>query len=427
MRSKLLNIFHVIYNLKNKIAFFPTIMAIGGTLFAYIMMSLENHGISKYLLDFLPELVINNTESARAILTTFIGGLISIMVFSFSMVMILLNQASNNFSPRLLPGLISNRRHQIILGVYLSTIIYCIFILVFIEPTGEKYQLPGFSVLFSIVFMISSLGCFIYFIHSISQQIQIDNILLKIFSSAENKLEKLIEKEKEFDSSPLNTENWNTYKAKRDGYFSTISVESLVTIAKENTIKIEIVSNRGSYCHQDSVLFKVDKKIEEQVSDQIYNNFNFSKSELIDDSYLLSFKQITEVAVKSMSPGINDPGTAMNAIDYLSQLLILRVQKKDINLILEKNEVIITLNTLNFNELIYDLMAALRTYCAHDVLIVKKLLAVLKNLIRKATTESYKKTIKEEIRLLLIDAKREIANAEDFKKVEELSAFAIKI
>ncbi|WP_458628715.1 DUF2254 family protein [Winogradskyella sp. PC D3.3] len=49
----------------------------------------------------------------RSLLTTFISGLISILVISFSLVMILLNQASSNFSPRLLPGLISNRRHQI--------------------------------------------------------------------------------------------------------------------------------------------------------------------------------------------------------------------------------------------------------------------------------------------------------------------------
>ncbi|QOD61242.1 DUF2254 domain-containing protein [Polaribacter haliotis] len=419
MRDKLLSLLHKIYDLKNKIAFFPSIIAFAGAIFAYIMMYLENKGISKHILEFLPELVINDTETARTILTTFIGGLISIMVFSFSMVMILLNQASSNFSPRLLPGLISNRRHQIILGVYLFTIIYCIFILVFIEPTGKKYQLPGFSVLLSIFFMVNSLAAFIYFIHSISQEIQINNILLNIFSSSENKLKKIIEKEKTISASKPNSENWTTYNAKCSGYFNTISSDTLLNLAKENNIKIEIVTNKGSYCNEDAVLFKVNKNIDKNIIDRIYTNFNFSKSELIDDNYLLAFKQITEVAVKSMSPGINDPGTAINAIDYLSQLFILRVQKQDIDLVQDKDAIVIILNSVDFKDLIYNVMAPLRTYCAHDVIIVRKLLALLENLKKKASLNSYIEAIDNEIDLLLADAKREIANENDFKKLKE--------
>ena len=106
------------YHLKDKIAFYPSIIALFGILLAYFMLFLEEKGITKYLLEYIPDVVVNNTETSRSLLTTFIGGLISIMVFSFSMVMILLNQASSNFSPRLLPELISNRRHQLILGFY---------------------------------------------------------------------------------------------------------------------------------------------------------------------------------------------------------------------------------------------------------------------------------------------------------------------
>ncbi|MBQ0769918.1 MAG: DUF2254 domain-containing protein, partial [Bizionia sp.] len=167
MKEKLLFILRSIYKLKDKIAFFPTLIAFAGSAFAFLMFYLESKGVSKYLLDIVPDLVINNTDTARTLLTTITAGSISIMVFSFSMVMVLLNQASSNFSPRLLPGLISNRRHQIILGIYVATILYSIFTLISIRPSGNEYQLPGFSVLLAIVFMVISLGAFIYFIHSI--------------------------------------------------------------------------------------------------------------------------------------------------------------------------------------------------------------------------------------------------------------------
>ncbi|NJW54951.1 DUF2254 family protein, partial [Salinimicrobium oceani] len=137
--------------MKSKIAFYPSLFALSGLLFAFIMMYLEERGISGYLVENIPLLVVNNGDTALTILSACITGLISMMVFSFSMVMVLLNQASTNYSPRLLPGLISDHKHQIILGIYLSSILYCIFILFSIQPTGDQYQVPGFSVLVGIL------------------------------------------------------------------------------------------------------------------------------------------------------------------------------------------------------------------------------------------------------------------------------------
>lgn len=418
MKDKISAFISEIYNLKNKIAFFPSIIALAGVIFAYIMMALENYGISKYFQDFLPGLVINDEETARTILSTFIAGLTSIMVFSFSMVMILLNQASSNFSPRLLPGLISNRRHQIVLGIYLFTIIYCTLILVFIEPSGKEYQLPGFSVLLSIIFMINSLAAFIYFIHSISQEIQINNILLKIYQSSEKKLQSLISIEEKVTDKNVNTENWITYKTKCTGYFKTLSTDILVDLACKNNFQLEILANKGSYCNEDDILFKTNIEIDGEVSEKIYNNFSFSKGELIDNNYLLAFKQITEVAIKSMSPGINDPGTAINAIDYLSELLLLRVQKKNIDYKIKDDKVYVLINSIKFENLLYNIMAPLRTYCSHDIVIVTKLYKVLNRLKKKSTSKKYNTIIDTEINYLLTDAKTNICNKEDIKRLE---------
>lgn len=296
MKDKLIQIFRTIYHLKDKIAFFPTIISLAGCVFAYLMMYAENKGISKYLIEFLPELVINNAETARNILTTFIGGLISIMVFSFSMVMILLNQASSNFSPRLLPGLISNRKHQIILGIYLATILYCIFILVFIEPTGNKYQLPGFSVLWSIIFMVVSLGAFIYFIHSISQEIQIEFIMKRISTTAKKKIKKLLELEKDKEFNFPDTSNWSSFKSKETGYFQDVSIKIIKEVAKNENCKIEIVSKKGTLCYKGEVLFKTENKLGEETTTKIYKAFDFSNDEFIEDNYLIAFKHLKEIA-----------------------------------------------------------------------------------------------------------------------------------
>ena len=78
--------------LESKIAFYPSLLSLFGLAFAFIMFYCESKGVSGYLLDNAPVLVVNDTETARSLLSTFIAGLISIMVFSFSMVMLLLKK-----------------------------------------------------------------------------------------------------------------------------------------------------------------------------------------------------------------------------------------------------------------------------------------------------------------------------------------------
>ena len=420
MKDKFIQIFRRIYHLKDKIAFFPTIISIAGALFAYLMMYAENRGISKYLIEFLPELVINDTETARVILSSFIGGLISIMVFSFSMVMILLNQASSNFSPRLLPGLISNRKHQIILGIYIATILYCIFILVFIEPTGSKYQVPGFSVLWSIVLMVFSLGAFIYFIHSISQEIQIEFIMNRIGTTAKKKLQKLLKLEENRTFEFADSENWNSFETKTTAYFQDVSIQLLKKIALEEDCKLHVISKKGAICYKGEILFKTEKELSEDTIDKIYKAFDFSNDEFIEDNYLIAFKHLKEIALKAMSPGINDPGTAMNAIDYLHELFKLRIQKQENDFIFEEDNCVVLLDIVSFKELLYRVMASLRTYTKHDVIIVTKILSFLKDLKNYTNDDQKKEIVDTEIENLLKDAKSSIENEYDYNKLLEI-------
>ncbi|HET8753970.1 MAG TPA: DUF2254 family protein, partial [Salinimicrobium sp.] len=155
--------------IESKMAFYPTVMAVSGFALALFMIQFGNSLFSKPIIENFPPLAMDSKEAIIPILTVLISGLISIMVFSFSMVMILLNQAASNYSPRLLPGLISDRKHQIILGIYLFTILFSIFILLAFEPANSEELVAGF--LLCIIFSIAGLCAFIYFIHNISQSI----------------------------------------------------------------------------------------------------------------------------------------------------------------------------------------------------------------------------------------------------------------
>jgi len=420
MKADYQNFFKYLYRLESKIAFYPSILSLLGVLFALFMYYIEGLNISKYLLENMPWSIIKDVETARTILSTFIGGLISIMVFSFSMVMILLNQASNNYSPRVLPGLISNTRHQIVLGVFNSCLLYCIFTLIVIEPTDSKYQLPGFSVLLAIIFMTFSLGAFIYFIHSISQEIQINNIMNNIFKEAKKKLFKLINNEKNYPSSFPNTENWHIITSKKSGYIENIILESIAKKLNKVGAKAETIVYKGAYVLKGNPIIKTSEKLKKEMNDEIASDFHFSRSELVEDNYLLAFKHLTEIIVKAMSPGINDPGTAINAIDYLTELFVLRMQKKDYSNYSESEKIIINIKTISFEHLMYNVMAAIRTYCKHDIIIVHKLMNMVKSLLDSpdCVDINYRKIVFKEMNNIYQDSIHVLHNKNDLKFLE---------
>lgn len=419
MKNVIVNGFEYLKKLESKIAFYPTLYSLTGLVFAFFMYYAENKGISSYLADNVPLLVINNTQTAFNILTTFIAGLISIMVFSFSMVMVLLNQASSNFSPRVLPGLISNKRHQKILGIYNATLLFCIFTMVGIEPDGGENQLPGFSVLLAIVFMVICLGAFIYFIHSISQEIQVHNIMQRLFDEAKNRLDQLINSEKDSNQKFPDTDNWTVYKSPETGFLQDIVLDPIIQFAKENNNQFEIITIKGQYVYKDKPLFKSKTKLNDESLVELFKYFHFSRDEIIEDNYVLGFKQITEIAVKAMSPGINDPGTTIIAIDYLAELFQIRMYKNDISILFDDSQPLVKINSVTFKELLYFVLAPIRTYAKHDVIIVNKLINMFQYLAFNIDCDNkgYLSDINKEVKLLSIDANSAINNQEDLKYI----------
>jgi len=390
---------------------------------AFIMLNVEDAEMTSFLVENFSYLVINNADTARAIQSTIIGSVISLTVFSFSMVMVLLNQASSNFSPRLLPGLISDKKNQIVLGVYLGTIIYNIIVLISILPSGDKYTLNGFSILLGIIFGILSLGLFVFFIHSISTGIQINNILESIFQTTKSRLLKNIEEnDMDIDSLVEEDSKWQYIYSQRVGYMERANVDTLLRTSVSAGVNIKVLSNKGTYILNNMPIIGYDGKLSEEEQGDILGAIILSNNHNLDNNYTIGIKQITEVGVKAMSPGINDPGTALMTIDYLSELLALRMQLPDSEIYITDNgQYKVELATINFGELMYEVLASYRQYCKHDVILMKSLISMLLYLKSQSRKESrYMKVIIGELELLKMDYKSSIDNEIDRKKLDIL-------
>jgi|TARA_R110000737_G_scaffold216770_1_gene233186 uncharacterized membrane protein len=352
-------------------------------------------------------------------LGTLIGGIISLTVFSFSMVMVLLSQASAIFSPRLLPGLISDKRNQIVLGIYLGTIIFNIIVLISILPTGDEYTLNGFSVLMGIVFGVISLSMFVFFIHSISTGIQINNILDKIYDQTKLRIQFLIEQERQ-ESTPIETDkNWNSLFSKKSGYYQGVNLEGLLTFIEENKLNVLVLPYKGKYLLNNMEIIHYDQQIDEDKKVQLRDFFIYSTTNSVSENYVMGIRQISEVGIKAMSPGINDPGTAVMTIDYLTELLALRMQIDETEVYMcSDGEHKVELTTVDFDELMYQCLAAYRQYCKHDIILMEKIVLMLKYLlIQTYSIESYITTLTTQLKIVESDIRSNIDNETDRDKL----------
>ncbi|GHA59196.1 DUF2254 domain-containing protein [Pontibacter akesuensis] len=403
----------------NSIGFYPSIISLFFFGLSLFMLYMEANGLSKSFKDKLPFMIITDEATARLILSSITTGIISLTVFSFTMVMLVLNQASANFTPRVIPGLISYKSNQRVLGLYLGTLIYTLVIMVNIHADYYSIPLPGFSIFLAMCFTILCLSFFVYFIHSISQSIQIESILESIYHVTSDRLNDEIAKDKGtgipgvFDTD----KTWHPLKSPQTGYIQNMDRGAVLEICSEYNVALYFEQPLGAFLVEGVPFARTDKPIDDMdgFTDKLFAHVDFFREERPSVNYLFGFKHITESAVKALSPGINDPGTAIKAIDYLTALFSLRMRLTDEKVLYDKKgKARIRFEHETFGNLYAMCLGPIRLYGKGSSVIVIRLLYLLHSLLYKVQSRPHLKPILyREALMLLHDADKEISNPGD--------------
>lgn len=127
-------------------------------------------------------LTLKDAETARSILSTIAGGIISLTVFSFSMVMIVLNQAASQMTNRMLESMIGNRFQQFVLGIYIGSIVYALFLLSNIRDINSGKYIPALCIYLLLLLTVADILIFIYFLHYVTQSVKFETIIDRVIS-----------------------------------------------------------------------------------------------------------------------------------------------------------------------------------------------------------------------------------------------------
>lgn len=310
MHNKVLKFFRKNYNaIVGSIAFYPALISIGFLLLSILMLELDFSQVGKNIKSQLSWLSLRDASTARTILSTIAGGIISLTVFSFSMVMILLNQAASQMSNRMLDSMIGNRYQQTVLGFYFGSIVYALFLLSTIRDISSGIYVPALSIYLLLLLTIIDIYLFIYFLHYVTQSVKYDTIIKRIYKQtlASLKVTCFIEQQKTFEP-PLHRKKQVVYMPASD-YYQGFDKKALLNYLVQHDATIEILHVTGSYILQGIPFLHLysDQSLSLDEVNEMLLTIDFYNGQPIDKNAYYGYHQLAEVAVKALSPGINDP------------------------------------------------------------------------------------------------------------------------
>ncbi|QEE50795.1 DUF2254 domain-containing protein [Flavobacterium alkalisoli] len=323
------NQFRILYKrIVGSIAFLPGIIALCFLILSIIMLEIDFSSIGTNLKTNTDWLRLKDASTARSIISTIAAALLSLTVFSFSMVMIVLNQAASQMSNRVLTSMIQNRFQQIVLGCYIGTIVYALTILSTIRDTSNNTSIPSLSIYLLIVLTVIAIFMFIYFLDYVTKTVKYETVIDRV----EKKTLTAISGIFETGESEYNVVNSGgiPISVPESGYFQGFNKESLLKAATENDMVVQFRYKRSSFLLKDTVLLEIftKKPMNKEMMNKVINTVDLYNGQPIDQNADYGCLQLAEIAIKALSPGINDPATAVLSLNALTNVLANRLYCK---------------------------------------------------------------------------------------------------
>lgn len=383
MNTKLTKWLRLSYNkVTESIAFFPALIAIGFLLLSWGMLEIDLSEWGKNLKLGLSWLSLKDANTARTIISTIAGAIISLTVFSFSMVMIVLNQAASQMSNRVLSNMIENRFQQMILGFYIGTIVYAMFLLSTIRDIDSSIYVPALSVYLLILLTIIDIFLFIYFLDYVTQTVKYETVINRVKKQTMQTMQKLFieSKDEKIDWFDL---PYVEIKADESNYFQSFNETKLLEISANENLHISFLYKRSTYLVKGIVFIRVYSKntIDKNILNEIATTTDLFSGQPIDRNADYGFIQLAEIAIKALSPGINDPGTAVIALNSLSDLFSHKLYYNSPELLKDTEGIArIFIPSSSFRELFEKCIHPIWNYGKNDDYIQSTLLQVIEQL-----------------------------------------------
>ena len=411
--------------IKKSIWVYPVAYSVIALVLATVVILLDNG----YLFDlrpYLPSFLLTSGSLAKSVLSVVSSAFITITTFTFSTTMVVLSIYMSEFSPRVVENFLSDERTMKSFGIFVSGFIYSITCMLFIRE--EFLTKPILSGTIGVIYIIFGLFNFILFINSVGKYIQASNLINRLYNHAHEVIATYKEEINQYEFvSNVGVELQGPgypIKVKENGYIQQVDYLQLFEIAKNTNVTIRFNRMIGQFVTNEVIIGELlsessnekAQKIIEEI--QEFMLIGMKRSE--DQDFNFSIQKMVEVALRALSPGTNDPNTAIYCINSLSLLLgeLCKLEEGYVVMKEEESDGKVYRETYDLNRMLRDTFLQIIHYGQGDVYVMLAVLRAYRHLTNEAKGEN-KDVIKKQAEYLFNRLMKKYDHTIEKEMVEE--------
>ena len=412
---------HVTYNLRGGFLVRPLTIALAlGCAGAFLSWSEE---AVPRISAWVPKAVFPShadPQVAQVILAAIAASIMTVVSIVFAILLMTLTLASMQFSPRIIVSFVRDRVTQWTLGIFLGTFSYCMAAL----PAARSVPYPFAPVATVLGAMLLALACvawLLYFIHHISQAISVNQIVDRIASETEAMIDEMMPQPRRSsriaDNDEINPNTWETpVLSNVSGYIRVIDTEQLVARAKSYRVKVRVLRRVGQFVPAGIPLLMVYKgeRLASEGIAELRSAFDFGPSRTLQQDLEFGVLQIVDIALKAISPAVNDPSTAISCVDQLSRILIRFASRElpESTLYDPPGVVRVSIQWTDFDRMVDAAFEQIRLYSQTDMAVSLRLLRALGDIAISTPDLLYRRTLAERGRRIVAGCAQKLGELE---------------
>ncbi|MBJ3778571.1 DUF2254 domain-containing protein [Acuticoccus mangrovi] len=376
-------------------------------------------------------------EGARAILTTVAGAVLGVAGVAFSITIVAVSFASGNYGPRLIGNFMRDRTNQVVLGVFLATFVYCITVLSTVHGAGEEEVafVPQISVVVALALTLASIVAMIAYIHHVPESIDIMNLAARIGLELGDTIDQMLDAEAVADREagadlvPFRRDapgpNEAAIRAERPGYVLQYDLSQLHALAEEKDVQVVVICAPGRFVVAGEVLLRVRPatRLDAAGTAAFGRCHTLGANRTGVQDVFFEVDQLVEVLGRALSPGVNDPHTAILCLDWLRAGLTPFAARPPSPPLAGTARVLY--DRVTFEAMLSHAYSKMRQYVAADRNVTLHALAGLAEIAKAASRESRADAVRHEMTRLAASAGELLAESAARAEVEEALASAL--
>lgn len=373
-------------------------------------------------------------DSARAILQAVAGSVITVTGVVFSLTVVTLQLASTQFSPRLLRTFLRDVSNQVVLGTFLATFAYALLVLRAVETgeTPEEDAVPAVAVTFAYVLTAASVVALVYFIDHIARSVRIDSLMREVNEDTLGVIDHVLPRGRDgADDTPTGDvpcpPGAVPVPAPRSGFVQAVDDNALLARATRLDVVVRVEPVIGDRVIAGSPVARAwregeDLELTDDLRTAVEDAIQIGYERTLQQDVAFGLRQLVDVAVKALSPGVNDPTTAVHALGHLAALLT-ELARRDLSPRLrcdDAGNVRVIVPETSLAGYLDLACGQIRRYGAGEPTVTTELLRLLGDVARGGVSAEEAVVIEREADMVVAAAERSTPEPRDLERLHDL-------